>query len=116
MNDRYTDQDITSIFEEINDRCFDGKLPSPAVTLMDDQTRKVITATQSWDFDIDGVCFPLHGEIKYLIGISTGLSSTTFFYTVIHEIIHIACMEKWCYSGHGKKFNRVSQDILEEIC
>jgi hypothetical protein len=113
--DKYTTNDIITLYEEINYRCFSGDLPFPAVVIMDGITRKVISGTQGWKFDFDGVCFPLHGEPKYLIGIATGLKSDDFFNTVIHELIHVACMEKWCYSGHGKKFDQISQLILEEM-
>ena len=107
-----TTEDLQSIFEEVNFACFDDELPTPAITYMDDDMRKVITNCHGYDYDFDGICIPTASG-PYLIGISTGLNLVQVFNTMIHEIVHIACMEKWNYPGHGKKFKQICKHILD---
>lgn len=108
---KYTIEHMQNLYQEINFQIFEDKLPEPAFFLLDD-----FLARKLYDFPIDGICIPAANG--YIIGVHIDLTPIAFYNTMVHELIHVYCMEKWNYSGHGKKFKKIckkSLDILYHI-
>lgn len=110
---KYTAQYMQTIFEESNFLLFDDKLPQPIFFVFNNSTMELINTFLGWDFAFDGICVP--NKNKYFIGVHKDLTPAEFYNTLIHELIHIELMEKYNYSGHGKKFKNKCKKILDEL-
>jgi len=104
---KYTTKYMKQLFESINFDLFMDKLDLPGFFVMDEKLMEAI-----WpDYPIDGICIPT--EKTYLIGVHEDLTPDQFFNTLVHELIHIYCFEKYNYGGHGKKFKKICQKAVE---
>jgi hypothetical protein len=106
---KYTTEYMEQLFESINFDLFDDKLDKPIFLVLND----IIASAIIPDFEIDGVCVPFDRANKYIIGIHENNTPLQFFNTMVHELIHIYCFEKWNYRGHGKKFKEICEKAVD---
>lgn len=98
----YTKEYMQKMFNYINEELFDTDLPDIFLYTLDDGF--IEKSAKDWNLpEYYGICCP-SGE-EYFIGISNSLTRTEFFDTLVHELIHVYCMENYRgYSGHGGYF------------
>lgn len=105
---KYTLDYTKQLFESINFDLFDDKLDMPTFFILDAEMCQFIDKKDPY---FVGICIPTNEG--YCIGLHKELTYFEYFNTLVHELIHIYCMEKWDYSGHGKKFKKICEKAVD---